>query len=294
MFGGRSGLRARGILASIVSLRSILLVDSDPAVHEALAGALRRDDVQVEDVYDGHEALAQLKSTHCDLMVAGHGRNGMDGLRLLRRARAIKSDLKVIVTGEADPAHVVGAIRHRAYGYFHKPLAPGPVADLAHQALTATSWKDDIRVVSARPEWVTLDIRCKIDAAERTTHYLKEIHADLAAETRDDISVAFRELLMNAIEHGGKYDPRKRVRTSVIRTPRSVIVHIHDPGAGFSFDFLPHAAVSNPAESPTRHVEVRAQKGQRPGGFGILMSRNLVDDLLYNEKGNAVLFVKYL
>ena len=34
--------------------------------------------------------------------------------------------------------------------------------------------------------------------------------------------------------------------------------------------------------------------GQRPGGFGILMSRQLVDDLLYNERGNAVLFVKYL
>jgi two-component system, OmpR family, response regulator len=275
-------------------LRSILLVDSDPAVHEALASALRRDDLQVEDVYDGHDALAQLKTSPCDLMVAGHGQNGMDGLRLLRRARAIRNDLKVIVTGEPDPARVVGAIRHRAWGYFHKPLAAGLVTEMVHQALDATEWKDDIRVVSARPDWLTLDIRCKLDAAERTTNYLREIQADLSPQTREDISVAFRELLMNAIEHGGKYDARKRVRTSLLRTSRSVIVHIHDPGQGFSFDFLPHAAVSNPAESPIRHVEIRAEKGQRPGGFGILMSRNLVDDLLYNERGNAVLFVKYL
>jgi hypothetical protein len=28
-------------------------------------------------------------------------------------------------------------------------------------------------------------------------------------------------------------------------------------------------------------------------GAADLMSRNLVDDLLYNERGNAVLFVKY-
>jgi hypothetical protein len=41
-------------------------------------------------------------------------------------------------------------------------------------------------------------------------------------------------------------------------------------------------------------VEVRAEAGQRPGGFGILMTRNLVDELIYNERGNAVLFVKYL
>ncbi|SPF46834.1 hypothetical protein SBA4_3580017 [Candidatus Sulfopaludibacter sp. SbA4] len=36
------------------------------------------------------------------------------------------------------------------------------------------------------------------------------------------------------------------------------------------------------------------EQGQRPGGFGILMTRNLVDELIYNERGNAVLFVKYL
>jgi DNA-binding NarL/FixJ family response regulator len=275
-------------------LRSILLVESDPSLHEALAGALRADDVQLADVYDGHAALEQLKSTHCDLLVAGHGRNGMDSLRLLRRARAIRNDLKVIVAGEPDPARVVGAIRHRAYGYLHTPFAPAAAADLVRQALAAAGWKDDIRVVSARPEWLTLDIRCKLEAAERTTYYLREIHADLPAQVSEDISVAFRELLMNAIEHGGKYNPRKRVRTSLLRTARSVIVHIHDPGTGFSFDFLPHAAVSNPAEAPTKHVEIRAEQGQRPGGFGIMMSRNLVDELLYNERGNAVLFVKYL
>ena len=277
-----------------MSLRSVLLVDSDPEVHRTLAGSLKRDDRRVEEVFDGRDALEQLRATRFDVMVAGSGRNGLDGLKLLRRARSLCSDLKVIVTGEADPARVLSAIRHRAYGYFHKPLSPGPVAEMVQQALDSDVWKDDIRVVSARPEWVTLDVRCKLDAAERTTHYLREIHCDLPPQVRDDIAVAFRELLMNAIEHGGKYDARKRVRLSLVRTSRSVIVHIHDPGTGFSFDFLPHAAISNPAGAPTKHVEIRAEQGQRPGGFGILMSRNLVDDLLYNERGNAVLFVKYL
>jgi anti-sigma regulatory factor (Ser/Thr protein kinase) len=227
-------------------------------------------------------------------MVAGQGPNGLDGLKLLRRARAIRPELKVIVTGDPDPIRVLGAIRHRAYGYFHKPVTPGPLAEMVQQALEAESWQDDIRVMSARPEWLTLDVRCKIDAADRTTNFLRELQTDLPFQTREDIAVAFRELLMNAVEHGGKYDPRKRVRLSLLRTSRSVIVHIHDPGSGFSLDFLPHAAISNPDGSPTRHVEIRAEQGQRPGGFGILMSRNLVDDLLYNERGNAVMFVKYL
>jgi anti-sigma regulatory factor (Ser/Thr protein kinase) len=161
-------------------------------------------------------------------------------------------------------------------------------------AFDSKMWKDDIRIISARSEWITLEVRCKMEAAERTAHFLREMVADLPPQIREDIAAAFRELLMNAIEHGGKSNPKKRVRVSLLRTSRSVIVHVHDPGTGFSLDFLPHAAISNPDDSPIRHVEVRAESGKRPGGFGILMTRNLVDELLYNERGNAVLFVKYL
>jgi len=39
---------------------------------------------------------------------------------------------------------------------------------------------------------------------------------------------------------------------------------------------------------------VREQKSIRPGGFGLLMVRDSVDELLYNEKRNEVVFVKYL
>lgn len=31
-----------------------------------------------------------------------------------------------------------------------------------------------------------------------------------------------------------------------------------------------------------------------PGGFGILLAKKLVDELIYDEKGNDVLLVKYL
>jgi two-component system, OmpR family, response regulator len=277
-----------------VSSRNLLVVDADPAVHELLSGLLTREDREIQDAYDTRTALDHLKSTPYDLVVAGQGQNGVDSIKLLRRLRAIRPDTKVIVTGDLDKAQVVGAIRHRAYSYFHKPLPPAPLAEMVQTALDSSSWQDDIRVVSALPEWITLDIRCKIETVDRTTHFMKELDTDLPQQVREDVASAFRELLMNAVEHGGKSDPKKRVRFSMVRTKRSLIVHIHDPGAGFSLDFLPHAAISNPEDAPIRHVEVRAEEGKRPGGFGILMTRNLVDELMYNERGNAVLFVKYL
>jgi two-component system, OmpR family, response regulator len=276
------------------SAHCLLLIDADPAVHESIGGLLKRGDRDIQDAYDGQEALERIRALPVDVVLAGQGRNGFDGLKLLRQVRSIRPETKVILSGERDPARVIRAIRQRAYCYFHQPLARGGLADMVQQALEAGPWQDDIRVVSARPEWITLDVRCKIDAADRTTHFFREILGTLAEHTADDVCGAFRELLMNAIEHGGKSDPRKRVRASLLRTARAIIVHIHDPGTGFDLDFLPHAAISNPEGDPTRHVEVRAESGKRPGGFGILLTRNMVDELLYNERGNAVLFIKYL
>jgi len=277
-----------------VSSRAVLLIDADPGVQELVTGMLQREDRRIQAVFDGREALQRLRQGHWDVVVAGQGRNGLDGLKLVRRVRAIQPDARVIVTGDQDSQRVVAAIRERAYSYAHKPLSDSPLAEMVSQALDSGNWQDDIRVESARPEWVSLDVRCKLDAAERTTYFLRELLSDLSHQIRDDVTAAFRELLMNGIEHGCKSDPKKRIRVSLLRTPRSVIVHIHDPGQGFSLDLLPHAAISNPEDSPIKHVEVRVEEGRRPGGFGILMTRNLVDELLYNERGNAVLFVKYL
>ena len=41
------------------------------------------------------------------------------------------------------------------------------------------------------------------------------------------------------------------------------------------------------------HLERRAALGMRPGGFGMLLTRKLVDELVYNERGNQVILVKY-
>jgi len=277
-----------------VSAQRLLVVDSDPAVHEMLAGLLKPGECSIQDFLDEKEAVTSLRQAPCDVLVAGPGRNGFDGLKLLRQVRHVSPQARVILTGDPDPGRVIGAIRHRAYSYFRAPAASGLFADMVLQALGAPSWKDDIRLVSARPEWVTLDVRCKIEAVERTTQFVREIEGDLPPAVREDVAAAFRELLMNAMEHGGHSDPKKHARASLVRTAHSLIVHIHDPGQGFSLDFLPHAAICNPAGSPIQHVEVRAGEGKRPGGFGILLARNMVDDLLYNERGNAVLFVKYL
>ncbi|HEV2663511.1 MAG TPA: ATP-binding protein, partial [Blastocatellia bacterium] len=95
-------------------------------------------------------------------------------------------------------------------------------------------------------------------------------------------------------EHGGKLDPTKYVEVLCVLLKRAIIYWIKDPGEGFDPSALEHAAVNNPAGDPFRHVSVRDEKGLRAGGFGILMADQLVDELVYNERRNEVMFVKYL
>lgn len=277
-----------------MSSQSVLLVDSDPAVHEQLLPLLEREGRSVEASFDGREALEKLREHPSDLVLAGSGANGFDNIKLLRKVRLLLPNVPVIVTGEPDAQRVVNALKYRAYSYFHKPFAPRSLAEMAVQALEAVGWQDELRVISARPEWISLDVRSKIGAAERTTQFFREVHADLPLQIREDIAAAFRELLLNGIEHGAHSDPKKRVHVAILRTARSIIVHVHDPGKGFSLESVPHAAISNPEDAPARHAEIREEQGRRPGGFGILMTRNMVDELLYNERGNSVFFVKYL
>ena len=272
----------------------MLVVDADPAVHELLGSALNQPDQTIQNAYDGSEALDYLRARPFDVVVAGQGRNGFDGLKLLRRMRAVRPETKVILAGEPNAVRALDAMRAQAYGYIHKPLQPAHVTEIVQQALQSTAWENDVKVLSARRQWIGLEVRCKMEAAERAVHLLGELETGLAPDVWEDVASAFRELLLNAIEHGAKSDARKRVRVRVLHTARALIVHMQDPGKGFSLEGLEHAALCNPEDSPTRHVEIRAEQGQRPGGFGILMARNLVDELLYNERGNEVIFVKYL
>ena len=116
----------------------------------------------------------------------------------------------------------------------------------------------------------------------------------MPAEEQSNIATAFRELLINGIEHGGHLDPEQRVEVAYIRLSQAILYYVRDPGEGFSFENLAHAAVSCSPDDPFQHLEVRNQAGMRAGGFGILIMRNIADELIYNEKGNQVLLVKYL
>jgi CheY-like chemotaxis protein len=274
--------------------RRILLVDDDRGLRLALSTLLRDAGHQVETAGDGPDAVTLLHEHRFDIVLLDIGLPSMSGLDVLARARALEQPpLVIMMTADDTPETVLESVRHQAFRYLRKPFPPNTIVEVVSDAI-GPSAALSFEVVSARPEWLELVAPCTLEMADRIQSFVMHLDAHLPEDKREAIAQAFRELLTNAIEWGGKLDPNRKVRISYIRTKKMLLYKIQDPGEGFDIDGLRHAAISNPEGDPIRHLAVREEQGLRPGGFGLAMTRSLVDELIYNEARNEVIFVKYV
>ena len=282
--------------APVVTVRRILLVDDDRALRHVLATLLKEAGHLVKSAGDGPEAVALLGDDTFDIVLLDLGLPSMSGLEVLARARALPTPpLVVVMTADDTSETLLEAVRRQAYRYLRKPFAPNAIIEVVDEAIAkASAAALSIEVVSAKPEWLELVAPCSLEIADRIQSFIMQLETDLPEPVRQSVAQAFRELLTNAIEWGGKLDPNRKVRISCVRAKRMLLYRIADPGEGFDIDRLRHAAISNPDDDPIRHMAVREEYGIRPGGFGLAMTRSLVDELIYNEARNEVVFIKYL
>jgi anti-sigma regulatory factor (Ser/Thr protein kinase)/ActR/RegA family two-component response regulator len=274
--------------------RKAIVVSNDAQVKAMLGRILGAKEWTIEDAADNSAALKLVEASKFDLILTGEKTSGKEDVELLRKIRRVHPHTRVIILAdETTPADVVSAIREQAFSYFSTPFSLDSLAAVVKDAVEGPCWDDGIEVVSATPSWIRFMVRCDVKTAERLVQFFSEI-IDLPNEEKEAVALAFRELLMNAIEHGGKLDPEKYVEISYLRTRRSVACRIKDPGEGFSLNEIPHSALMNPTDDPLRHLTYREAENLRPGGFGVLLVKNSIDELLYNEKGNEVVLVKYI
>jgi CheY-like chemotaxis protein/anti-sigma regulatory factor (Ser/Thr protein kinase) len=276
--------------------RRILIVDDDRALRHALAALLEEAGYLTEQAGDGPSALDLLRRQTVDLVLLDIGLPGMSGLDVLARARSMPAPPHVVMmTADDTPGTLLRAVRGQAHRYVRKPVAPARIVDVVNETLTAPPCASlPIEVISATPQWLELVAPCSLEVADRIHSFVMQLDADVPEDVRDSVGQAFRELLMNAVEWGGQLDPTRTVRISCLRGQRMLVYRISDPGEGFDIAHLAHAAVNNPADDPLEHARIREAHGLRPGGLGLLITHALVDEVIYNEKRNEVVLVKYL
>jgi CheY-like chemotaxis protein/anti-sigma regulatory factor (Ser/Thr protein kinase) len=277
-----------------MSAPSILVVDDDRSTRHLIRAILTAAGYRTAMARDGVDALRILRTRRFNLALLDVWMPRLTGLDLLERLQARKTRPRIVImTSDDAPETLLKAVRRQAFTILPKPVEPAVLLEAVKEALTGPE-PPPIEVISARPEWVELVVPCTREAAERLQAVMARLDTNLPKALEERIAYAFRELLLNAIEWGGKLDPSRKVRIACLRSDRLLMYRIADPGQGFDITKLPHAAVGQPANVPIAHVHVREKQGLRPGGFGLLTVRGSVDELIYNEKRNEVVFVTYL
>ena len=248
--------------------------------------------VQVDESFGELDALRRLRAKAYDVIITSPVTPAARDLAIVMEAREQQPGIRTIVIApELTAADIITALRNEVYSCFAMPVAPDELRDAVAQALDADHWKNGIEVISALPNWIALRVSCRRMTADRMTRYVSELAGDVETPHRNDLATAFREVLLNAMEHGAGFDPDKVIEVAAVRTARAIVYYFKDPGPGFN-PKAPGLVATD--DDPLSHLTYREAEGKRAGGFGMLLTAKLVDEVHYNERGNEVFLVKHL
>jgi serine/threonine-protein kinase RsbW len=98
-------------------------------------------------------------------------------------------------------------------------------------------------------------------------------------DQRFAVRLASEEALVNAMKHGNRMDPSRRVRLCYRVLPDRVEIRVCDEGRGF-----------NPSDVPDPTADENLHK---PCGRGIMLMRSYMDKVTYDGSGREVHMVKH-
>jgi len=103
----------------------ILVVDDETIVRESLAEWLKDAGHEVFTTEDGYKALEVVERERPGIMIADLVMPGMDGIELMRKAKALLPGIEVIIiTAYASIPTAITAMKEGAYDYIEKPFCP--------------------------------------------------------------------------------------------------------------------------------------------------------------------------
>lgn len=116
---------------------TVLFVDDEPNVTDALKRALRREPYRILSARSAEEALAVLERERVDVIVSDEKMEGMSGSELLAMVRKRRPNtIRMILTGHASLDAAVRAINEgEIYRFFTKPCNETDLAVTIRQAL---------------------------------------------------------------------------------------------------------------------------------------------------------------
>jgi serine/threonine-protein kinase RsbW len=127
---------------------------------------------------------------------------------------------------------------------------------------------------------ITLQLPSDLKIIQETTRdIIKKIKSqEIGKDNLFDIRLALDEALVNAIKHGNKENPDKKVFLKVTIGPHIIEIQIKDEGSGFECDKI---------VSPLDEKNLK-----KPCGRGIFLMKKLMDKVEFFDGGSGIKMVK--
>jgi ActR/RegA family two-component response regulator len=254
-----------------VSKRTVLIVDDEDLLRSFLGVAIGALGVAVESASSGAEALESIRRHAPDVVVTDLRMHGMSGLELLEQARPFAPETAfIVVTGFGTLGDAVSAGKLGAVEFLPKPFDASTIRAAVKRALETR------RRTTNGP--VTGTLRCEFavpsDPGLRAAAFTA--FERLVAETGTGLDVsacaAFRfcvtETLLNAMQHGHRFERRRAVRFRAEIAPGAITCEVEDEGEGYT-----------PPETPVA------------GRHGLALVRALMDEVTVDMGGRRIRFV---
>jgi CheY-like chemotaxis protein/anti-sigma regulatory factor (Ser/Thr protein kinase) len=271
--------------------RIALIVDDELELGQLLAEHLRRWGFEPTIHTEGKGAVDWARHEKPDVILLDLMLPDIDGYSICETLK-LEPDTNripiIMITALSGHDDLVRGLQVGADCYLTKPFN----AEQLHKAINdAFVWQDDLQKHGTEGA-VRFHLQSDTQYLEELNHLLSSLFLFSRLEPTQvrQLTTAVRELGTNAIEWGHQKQSDRIVTVDYRIDPEKITIDIKDTGPGFNPQNMPHAAKP---EDPVAHMMVRETLGLREGGFGILMSRGLVDELSYNDKGNEVRLVKY-
>ncbi len=288
------------------SSERILIVDDEETVCTVLAKFITRQGFRHDCAASGKEALALLEKNDYDFVITDLMMPGTDGLELLQKVKAMKTDVPVaIMTGFGTLDLAIEAIRNGAVDFIRKPFDFERVSQLLSKVFGRRkheiSYQEALAVLTSGTFVLPNNVIVLESAARIAAKRLE------GTPSYDGVYLALIESLANAMEHGNLEisqeekveataeglldglrlsrlaDPALGNRKIFLETEASddaICFTVRDEGKGFDYRNLP---------DPTQPENVFNASGR-----GILLIQCYMDEVSWNEAGNEITLVKKL
>jgi DNA-binding response OmpR family regulator len=267
-----------------------LIIEDDPDQATVVSHLLQMRGYRAQVCYNGQDGLRMARRHPPQVIVLDVMLPDIDGFDVCRRLRgdpATRTTPIVMVTALAGPPDRRRGYRVGANYYVPKPYSPTELFGAIEHAL---QWKAALERGKVLGE-IQIELPSEASLLAEVNEFLTGIcrETPLTCDQIAQLRQSIMEMGQNAIEWGNRHLSEALVRVTYRTYDDRVEVVIRDEGAGFNPHKIDHAAC---ADDPVAHMDVREKLGLREGGFGLMISRGMLDELRYNGRGNEVTLVK--